>query len=79
MSELNRHKFASSMGADHVSVGSRQSSAAISDTLTMTGKSEGLFSTVSDRKAHIHPMVRPFYSNLEVMDYLASQKMNVLV
>ena len=38
-----------------------------------------MFSTVSGRKAHIHPMVRPFYSNLEVMDFLASQKMNVLV
>ena len=24
-------------------------------------------------------MVQPFYSNLEVMEYLASQKMNVLV
>ena len=45
----------------------------------MTGKSEGMFSTVSGRKAKIHPMVQPFYSNLEVMDFLASQKMNILV
>ena len=47
--------------------------------LTQTGRSEGLYSTISGRKEHIHPMVQPFYSNLEVMEYLASQKMNVLV
>ena len=77
MSELNRKIKLSSIGNDHASIGSRQSSAVMSDT--MTGKSEGMFSTVSGRKANIHPMVKPFYSNLEVMDFLASQKMNVLV
>lgn len=45
----------------------------------MAGKSEGLFSTVSGNKERIHPKVQPFYANLEVMDFLASQKMNNLV
>lgn len=76
MSEINRQKL-SSVGNDRASIGSRQSSVVMSDT--MTRKSEGLFSTASGHKAQIHPMVKPFYSNLEVMDYLASQKMNVLV
>ena len=88
MSESNRNKqqqlgnsstIGGGTGNDHASIGSRQSSAVMSDTLTATGKSDGMFSTVSGRKAQIHPMVRPFYSNLEVMDFLASQKMNVLV
>ena len=84
MSESNRNKQIGNSstiggGNDHASIGSRQSSAVMSDTLTATGKSDGMFSTISGRKAQIHPMVRPFYSNLEVMDFLASQKMNVLV
>lgn len=78
MSEFN-HKKLGSVGNYQASIGSRQSSAVMSDTLTMTGKSEGLFSTASGHKAKIHHMVKPFYSNLEVMDFLASQKMNCLV
>ena len=64
---------------DRQSIGSHLVTDILSDTGTQTGKSESLFSTTSGNKVHLHPMVAPFYSNLEVMDYLASQKMNVLV
>jgi len=60
---------------DLASLGSRQGTngmSCMSDT-KLSGKSDGTF------REFIHPMVQPFYSNLEIMDFLASQRMNVLV
>lgn len=64
---------------DRQSVGSHLVNDLMSDTGTQAGKSESLFSTISGQKVNLHPMVAPFYSNLEVMDYLATSKMNCLV
>ena len=49
----------------------------ISDTRG-SGISDGTFNS-KDRRENIHPMVQPFYSNLEIMDFLTSQKINLLV
>lgn len=74
MSEINRV-----LANDLASVASRQSTVLGSEVMSMAGKTDGLFSTISGHKEKIHPMVRPFYSHLEVMDFLATQKMNNLV
>ena len=39
-----------------------------SDTL----RSEAMFSTASGNRVTVHPLIQPFYSNLDVLDYLAS-------
>ena len=42
-------------------------------------RSEGMFSTASGNRERLHPLVQPFYSNLDILDYLASQKLHSLV
>ena len=57
-------------------VGSRATTDILSQTGTGATRSD--FGSSAQAKQRIHPLVQSFYSNLEIMDYVTSQRINNL-